>query len=87
MSRSYKKTPGPCDRGPWWKTYANHVLRHKKDVPNGKAYRKFTCSYNICDYKCTWFNELKEFNMYKNSQHLNLTDEEIVLILKKDRRK
>lgn len=53
MSRSTKR-PWICDRNPWAKNYANRILRRAKrthDLANGNAYRKFSCSWNICDYK------------------------------------
>jgi len=56
MSRSYRKPYATCGYGSkgkkWYKRYANKVIRHTEDVPNGKAYRK--CGVNtwiICDYK------------------------------------
>lgn len=52
MSRSYKKTPLFCDRNPRMKKYANRRFRrYNGEVQNGKWYKKYTCSYNICDYK------------------------------------
>jgi len=33
------------------KRYANHVVRHTEDVPNGKAYKKLYGSYDICDFR------------------------------------
>ena len=61
MSRSYRKpwvTDGykGSSRRQWAKRYANKKVRHAEDVPNGKAYRKFYESWNICDYKwlCTF---------------------------------
>jgi len=55
MSRSYKKEPW-CKDGPnaWAKSHANKRVRRSLNVPNGKAYRKFSCSYDICDYKYFW---------------------------------
>lgn len=50
MSRSYRK-PYIKDRDLFMKRYANSVVRNAKDVPNGKAYRKFMDPYSICDYK------------------------------------
>lgn len=52
MSRSRKKVPGFTDSNPWAKQAANKKVRRTLDVPNGKAYRKVFCSYNICD--CTY---------------------------------
>jgi len=52
VSRSYKKNPWLKDRNPWAKRMANKkVRRFKKDLANGNAYKKVSCSYNICDYK------------------------------------
>lgn len=44
MSRSYKKVCGWVDRNPYMKRLANHSVRYSKDVPDGKAYRKYTDS-------------------------------------------
>lgn len=55
MSRSYRK-PYCKDgykgskRKQFEKRNANHKIRHSEDVPNGKAYRKFSDTWNICDY-------------------------------------
>ena len=53
MSKSYKKTPCYKDCNKGMKTTANRVLRHTTfdEIPNGNAYRKFFCSYDISDYK------------------------------------
>ena len=31
------------------KKYANNVVKNTEDVPNGSAYKKITCSYDIND--------------------------------------
>ena len=36
------------------KRYANHRIRHKDDIPDGNAYRKFTDPWDICDFKCMY---------------------------------
>jgi len=58
MSRSYRE--------PWYvagygwggkrfvKRRANRVVRKAKDVPDGKAYRKYFDSWEITDYKFMW---------------------------------
>ena len=52
MSRSFKKHPWVCDRNPWMKNYANRRFRrYNGEVQNGKWYRKYTCPYDICDWK------------------------------------
>lgn len=53
MSRSFKKSPWICDRNPEMKKKFNR--RFRKSAPyefaDGKAYRKFSQSYDICDFK------------------------------------
>ena len=55
MSRSYRK---PCITDTygsnyriWAKRQANKKIRRSKNVPDGKAYRKFFESWDINDYK------------------------------------
>jgi len=55
MSRSYRK-PWVIDSygskaKKWFKRYASKTIRRAKDVPNGKAYRKFYDPWNIVDWK------------------------------------
>lgn len=64
MSRSYKKTPGFKDSNRWFKRYANKIVRRAKDVPDGKAYRKFGDSYAICDYCSMFYNGKAEVIRY-----------------------
>lgn len=62
MSRSYKKTPGWCDRNPWQKNYANRRLRRVSvdhEIPSGGSYRKYSCSWDICDYKYLLYTNTK----------------------------
>jgi hypothetical protein len=54
MSRSRKKHPIVKDRNPGSKRIANRKVRRIPDVPNGKAYRKVYCSWNICDWRFRW---------------------------------
>lgn len=42
------------------KRYANRVVGNTKDVPDGKAYKKCFCSYDICDYR--YYVEVKRKN-------------------------
>ena len=69
MSRSYKKAVGCVDRSPWYKNYANKRIRSipiktEEDwvdpIPSHKGYTKYTCTYDICDYKWLYFNGFKE---------------------------
>ena len=67
MSRSRKKNPWLCDRNPWMKNYANRRIRRSCDflrcrdkfyvkyISSGGDYKKYTSSYNICDFKYKHF--------------------------------
>ncbi len=55
MSRSYRKpiitqSYGGKHRG-YAKNQANRLIRRTKDVPNGKAYRRFYNPWDICDWR------------------------------------
>ncbi len=61
MSRSYRKSPvvtlQQCDQpgtAKLAKRRANRAVRAANEVPDGKAYRKYSCSWEICDYKSYW---------------------------------
>jgi len=55
MSRSYRKPYIVCGNGTKYKQYAkkeaNRLIRRTRNVPDGKAYRKFFDSWNIDDYR------------------------------------
>jgi len=61
MSRSKKKisiyTDGRAGTPKYFKRVANKVVRKSKEVPNGKAYKKLYCSWNIHDWKWMVFPE------------------------------
>jgi hypothetical protein len=59
MARSFKKTPGWCDRNPWAKREANkRVRRYKGDLPKkGNVHRKLFQQWTICDWKDLYFTE------------------------------
>lgn len=58
MSRSYKKNLVAKERNDKYnKKCANKKVRKAKDIPNGKAYKKIYCSYDICDYAFMITNE------------------------------
>ncbi len=65
MGKSYRK-PWATDgykgskRRQFYKNRANRVIRKSKDVPNGKAYKKFTDPWDICDYR--FYVEVKKKN-------------------------
>lgn len=55
MSRSYRK-PYITDgyggkRRQFYKRYANKKVRRTVVIANGGAYKKVSCSWDICDYK------------------------------------
>ena len=59
MSRSYKRSPvftdGTRKTTKEMKRMANQKVRHyKKGLPQGKAYKKLFCSYDIHDYINYW---------------------------------
>lgn len=55
MSRSYRKPWVVCGNGTRHKKYAkkeaNRLIRRTKNIPDGKAYRKFYETWNIDDYR------------------------------------
>ena len=55
MSRSYKHRKSKVvhlkeQNSKFGKRQAAAAVRRAADVPNGKQYRKYYCSWNICDY-------------------------------------
>ena len=83
MSRSYKKVLGWTDQqrrgkgSKWAKNQANRkVRRYKKDLVNGKAYKKLYDPWNICDWKfLVWseqeVQELLDMGWYKHRYQLS----------------
>lgn len=60
MAHSRKKVCAWKDHNDrFYKRYANKVVRNTKDVPDGMAYKKLMCSWNICDYRSHCFNPIK----------------------------
>lgn len=72
MSRSYKKHPWITDHhvksSSESKKFANKKVRHTKDLPNGGAFKKVFCSYDICDFK---FFQTKEEAIAEYEETLN----------------
>lgn len=62
MSRSTRK-PWVTDgykgskRRQFFKRYSNKVIRRTEDIADGKAFRKVTDTYSICDYR--WYESKK----------------------------
>ena len=76
MSRSYKHTPRCGDtKDKFFKKYANRRVRRLpiEELPlNHKAYKKVTCSWNICDYETVgisfeqyWDSLLKSWHRWR----------------------
>jgi len=65
MSRSRKKVAGYTDRNPWMKNYANRRFRridcekfdNRIGTMKSRRHRKFTCPWNICDFKQIYHTE------------------------------
>ena len=69
MSRSYKKNPvmkSESKAKRFWKKEANKKVRHTKDVPNGREFKKIGDTYNINDYvsKSYTKKDVKRFLKY-----------------------
>lgn len=53
MSRSYRKNLWITQEGKakaYFKNQANRKIRRTEDVPDGRAFKKYYCSYDISDY-------------------------------------
>jgi len=54
MSRSFKKSPASTNSGTpgrrFFKREANCKVRNTPDIPDGMAFKRVYCPYNICDY-------------------------------------
>jgi hypothetical protein len=74
MSRSYRK-PWVTDgykgskRRQYYKRLANKVVRRAIGVPDGKAYRKFYDTWDICDFK--FYADIKDEYWCEKPWHYN----------------
>jgi hypothetical protein len=66
MSRSFKRTPGFCDRNPFNKGKANRRVRKDWAVPSGGAYRKVFETWDICDFRFLFFSEREVGKFYSD---------------------
>ena len=60
MSRSWKNVYGDSDRNPFMKNQANRRVRKisvNDSIPDGCSYKKYFCSYDICDFKSFDYTE------------------------------
>ncbi len=68
MSRSYKKNVGHVDLNPFMKNYANRRLRRKsvdEDIPSGASYKKNSSPWDICDWRCIYFEGYNEYREWE----------------------
>lgn len=65
MSRSYKKNSycGYNDKD--FKKLANKAVRRKKNIPDGKSYRKIWNSWDICDFGYVLSKNEECYSKYK----------------------
>lgn len=96
MSRSYKHRKSAVihikdQNSKFGKRQASAAVRRAADVPNGRQYRKFYCSWNISDYEWTekkytrdefrrkWF-DTSHFNLSNGGMiHLFITEENFII--------
>lgn len=83
MSRSYKKTPNvSCGYGGRWrktaKRLANKRVRKANDVPDGKVFKKYYCSWDICDYVFLETEEDFVMSQQWRKKYKEMTDDDIV---------
>jgi len=68
MSRSYRKPwctdgyKGSSRKQAAKKEASRRIRRLSEDIPDGGAYRKFYCSWNICDYRFPMFEACVRLN-------------------------
>ena len=71
MSRSYKKHYRVKDKNnKFMKRYANKKVRHTKDLPNGRAYKKVMEPWDISDWNWYWSRQ-DAINEYYSNDPLN----------------
>ncbi|MGD1523942.1 hypothetical protein [Vibrio owensii] len=66
MGKSYNKVLGFRDRNPYMKKIANRRFRRNQkymDIANGKAYRKVTNPWDICDWSFNFYS-ISELTAY-----------------------
>ena len=66
LARSVKKNPIRTDGRNGQKIpkrFSNKTIRREEDIPNGKAYKKYYCSWNIHDYisRLDWETAKKDY--------------------------
>ena len=87
MSRSYKKTPRSGDqKDREMKRAANRKFRRNKNFDetlNHKQYRKYFCSYDICDYETIgetfeeyWHSLVRQWHMWRRDYGFPYPDRE-----------
>jgi len=77
MSKSYKFPMFKLKNDTFLKRLANRIVRKHAVLPNGKSYKKVFNSWEICDYK--------SYPLIRKTRWT--TEEEMIEIIKKERRK
>lgn len=82
MGKSYKKhgfIHAAGHDGSWKKIFNRRLRRSNKikDIPNGNAYKKLNCSWNISDWPCIApsFEEFRSWECNKNLTEKEARDE------------
>ena len=78
MSRSRKKVGGFVDRNPYMKKYANRRVRRlsaeqvEHEFGGGKSarVRRYTCPWDICDFKDVYFSVGEVEAMFIRHPHI-----------------
>lgn len=77
MSRSYKFPMFKLKNDTFLKRLSNRIVRKYSTLSNGKSYKKVFNSWEICDYRS-----------YPSTRRTRwLTEEEMIELIKKERRK
>ena len=88
MSRSYKHRKSSVihfkeNNDKEHKRNAVIAVRNATEVPNGSQYKKFYCSWNICDYR--WIQEKYTRDEFRkkwfDTLHSNKTNVDLILLI------
>lgn len=72
MSRSYRKPVAKLKNNTFFKKYYNRkvrLIRKKQDMASGNSYKKYNCSYDICDFNTGVLPEEYIQKWYPNNRH------------------
>lgn len=73
MSRSYRKPVCKLKNNSFFKSYYNRKLRRlrktNQSIASGNSYKKYNCSYDICDFNTGVLPEEYIQKWYPNNRH------------------